>query len=62
MKFGAIYLFIYLFVHLFIYSFIYLFKVEKLSKIQYTYIQIKINYPILQNTTNTIKAKGKTGL
>ena len=45
-----------LFIYLFIYLFIHLFKVDKFTKIQYTYIQkssqtdwlIKTNYPILQ--------------
>ena len=44
-----------------------LFKVEKITKIQYTYIQkssqtnwlIKVNYPILQKKSNNLLIKTK---
>ena len=63
--------------HLFIYLFIYLFKVDKFTKMQYTYIHkssqtdwlIKINYPIFKkkglvsfDKKKKKKTKNKTGL
>ena len=54
------------FIYLFIYLSIYLFKVDKFTKIQYTF---KVNYPILQKKSSNLliktkekEKKSKTGL
>ena len=45
-----------LFIYLFIYLSIYLFKVDKFTKIQYTF---KVNYPILQKKSSNLLIKTK---